>query len=95
MFPSQRHSVITLIAKDGAEPEQLCNWRLISLLNTDYKIISKAILNRLARVAGEVISPDQTCGLAGRQITDNLHLIRNVVDYCITCDLPAPVVSFD
>src|SRR5208282_879963 len=25
----------------------------------------------------------------------NLHLIRNVVDYCITCDLPAAIVSFD
>jgi len=95
LSPTQRHSVITLLAKDGADQEQLCNWRPISLLNIDYKIISKAMHNRLRHVAGEIINIDQTCGLAGRHIADNLHLIRNVIDYCTASNTPAGIVSFD
>jgi hypothetical protein len=57
LSPTQRHSIITLLAKYGADRELLCNWRPISLLNTDYKIISKSILIRMAKVAGDIISP--------------------------------------
>ena len=42
MSPSQRRGVITLIPKEDSDPT-LANWRPITLLNLDYKIVSKVI----------------------------------------------------
>ena len=46
---SQRQAVITLLDKDK-DRLLLKNWRPISLLNTDYKIMTKAIANRIKNV---------------------------------------------
>ena len=46
----------------------LKNWRPISLLNVDYKICSKSIAYRLAKVLSSMINEDQTCSVPGRTI---------------------------
>ena len=43
---SQRRGVISLVFKKG-DRTKLKNWRPITLLNTDYKILTKALGNRL------------------------------------------------
>lgn len=43
---SQRRGIITLLFKKG-DRTQLKNWRPVTLLNTDYKILTKALANRL------------------------------------------------
>ena len=48
----------------------------------DYKIISKALANRLKLVMESIISPEQTCCVPGRDIADNIMSIRDVID-CI------------
>jgi len=40
---SQRCCIITLIPKDESDLVDLQNWQPITLLNTDYKIASKAL----------------------------------------------------
>ena len=45
---SQRTSVVTLLFK-GDDRELLKNWRPISLLCTDYKILTKALANRIKK----------------------------------------------
>ena len=47
---SQRVGLITLICKDLSQSDKLNFWRPISLLNTDYKILSKLISLRLSKV---------------------------------------------
>ena len=44
---SQRHLVIKLKEKKGRDKKFIKNWRLISLLNVNYKIIAKALATRL------------------------------------------------
>lgn len=76
--PSLRHSYISLLCKDPERSNDLKFWRPISLLTVDYKILSKVLVNRLQKVLGEIIHPDQTCSVPGRSILDNLHLLRPV-----------------
>lgn len=81
LTPSQRLGYITLICKDPQKAEHMTNWRPISLLNIDYKIVSKTLTNRLNQVISELVYTDQTCAVPGRSILDNTHLLRSVVDY--------------
>jgi len=92
---SQRCGVITLACKDQSKADLLACWRPISLLNVDYKILSKVLSKRLASVLPECIHIDQTCCVPGRSIADNLHLVRNITDYCNAKNIPAAIVSFD
>jgi hypothetical protein len=46
---SQNREIITLMFKSG-EREDTKNWRPITLLNVDYKIVSKILAERLKRV---------------------------------------------
>ena len=47
LHDSARRGIITLIEKSGKDPLELKNWRPLSLLNVDYKIIAKVISNRM------------------------------------------------
>ena len=51
---------MTLIPKKHGYFLELGNWTLITLLNVDLKIASKAIAKRLEPVLFKVIHPDQT-----------------------------------
>ena len=77
---TQRNAVITCIPKDG-DLTLLANWRPISVLNADYKIISKVIADRVAKVLPDIVHQDQTCNIQDRKIQYNLSLIRDVIDY--------------
>lgn len=92
---SLRHGVITLLCKDEATSENLNSWRPISLLNIDYKIVSKTLANRLKTVVNLIVHPDQTCAIPGRSIADNLHLMRNIVDYARSGSTPVAVLALD
>ena len=54
---SCRRATITLLPKKG-NLQELKNWRVVSLLCTDYKILSKALA--LIEVMASIIHPDQT-----------------------------------
>ena len=92
---SQKISYITLLCKDPQNSNLMKNWRPISLLNLDYKILSKIITSRLSHVMSKIIHMDQTCGVKGRSIFDNGHLIRNICDYIEQKDLPCAFISLD
>ena len=77
---TQRNAVITCIPKDG-DLTSLANWRPISVLNADYKILSKIIAERVAKVLPQLIHHDQTCNIPSRKIQYNLSLIRDVIAY--------------
>ena len=95
LCPSMKGSVTRLIFKKRGDVKHLKNWRPISLLNVDYKIISKAITLRLSKVLEHIIHPDQTCSVPGRSIFSNVTLLRDVLDYIQRTDEFAILISLD
>lgn len=63
--------MITFIPK-VKEPQYPKDFRPISLCNTCYKVISRAITNRLRHVLSLVIDQSQSDFVPGRLITDNI-----------------------
>lgn len=92
---SQKLSHITLICKDKTRSDEMKCYRPISLLNVDYKIISKVISHRLDTVLPKIIHLDQTCAVKGRSIFDNIHLLRNIIDYVEQKNVSACFISLD
>ena len=73
--------VITLLKKGGRHVwEGLDDYRPITLLNTELKILARVLANRLQLVISDLIGPEQTFAVKGRSIQDNLHLIREVLE---------------
>ncbi len=64
----QKRGVITLLLKKTKDRHFLKNWRPISLLNTDYKIIAKLLANHMKSVLPSIIDEDQSGYLKGRYI---------------------------
>ena len=87
--------VITLLKKGGRHVwEGLDDYRPITLLNTELKILARVLANRLQRVISDLIGPEQTFAVKGRSIQDNLHLIREVLEG-IGDDSEAALISLD
>lgn len=76
---TQREGLLRLVYKKD-DRRLAKNWRPISLLNTDYKLASKVITERLKTVIASIVHQDQTCGVPGRTIFSNLQLVRDVLD---------------
>ena len=91
---SQNYGLLTLLFKKG-ERALLSNRRPISLLNTDYKILAKASSVRLGRVLANIVSDDQTCGVPGRTILNNVFILRDLVVICKQKNIPAAIISID
>ena len=60
---------------------ELKYWRPISLLCTDYKILTKPLSNRIKEILPNIISIEQSCSVPQRTIFNNLFLIGNLIKY--------------
>ena len=92
--PGLHEGVITLIFKAGDKLDP-ANYRPITLLNTDYRLLAKVLANRLKPLLSSVISREQTAFVPGRSIGENVmllqllpHLLRQHgrCGYAVFCD---------
>ena len=74
-------AIITLIPKQTEKLDELKYWRPISLLCSDYKILTKILSNRLKQIMPEIISLEQNCSVPQRTIFNNLFLTRDLIKY--------------
>ena len=91
---SMKTSTLTLIPKKG-DLRRLTNWRPISLLNVDYKIISKSLANRVSNIISKLISDDQTCCIPGRDISHNVLMMCNIIEYANENKLNGYILKVD
>ena len=78
---TQRQGVISLLPKKGKDETLLKNWRPITLLNTDYKLLAKTIATRFKQIIAKIIHTDQTGFIENRYIGENINKILNIIDY--------------
>ncbi|XP_059635323.1 uncharacterized protein LOC132277486 [Cornus florida] len=69
---------LTLIPKVG-NAKEMGDFRPIALCNLLYKVITKIMANRLARVLNSLIGPEQSAFVQGRKIQDTLILAHEMV----------------
>ncbi len=92
---SARRGVITLIPKKSKDVNLLKNWRPLTLLNCDYKIVAKLLALRLKDKLLKLIHSDQTGFLKNRFIGENIRKILDLIEYTEEEDIPALLISID
>lgn len=95
LYSSALRGVITLIPKKERDLLFLQNWHPISLLNVDYKIISKALALRMKGKLPFLIHEDQTGFMQGRNISHNLRKILDIIQIAEKKSIAAIIVSVD
>ena len=78
----QKRGIIMLIPIKGKDLCQLKSWRPISLLNIDYKILTKALAMRLQNVLNKIISTDQVGNISDRYMGTNIQTTADILNYC-------------
>lgn len=92
---SATEGIISLIDKPDKDPLILPNWRPLSLLTADYKILAKVIANRISPTLKYLIHPQQSGYVKGRHIADNLMDLLSVIEYCYINELEYLILNFD
>lgn len=77
--PTLCQAIITVLPKKDKNPLLCGSYRPISLLNVDYKILAKILACRLEEVLSQIISPDQTGFIRGRNSTANVRRLLNII----------------
>ncbi len=91
---SCRRVILTLLPKKG-DLQEIKNWRPVALLSTDYKLLSKVLALRLKKAMEQIIHVDQTYCIPNRLISDNIILIRDVLDLSSSLGCELGLISID
>ena len=91
---SFKTACIRLIPKKG-DISKIKNWRPISLINCIYKVISRAINNRLKRFADRFCSRAQKGYTSERHIQEVLINVLENIAFCKTNNIAGAVVAVD
>jgi hypothetical protein len=89
--------IVTLVYKKRGSREDLRNYRPLTLLNADIKLIMGVVSNRLADSAERsgCISMEQLGFLRGRQIYDAIETVLDAVAFADTVNVALSVASVD
>jgi hypothetical protein len=87
--------IISQLYKGQNDKSDLSNWRPLTMLNVDYKILSKILVNRLKIIMPHIVHKDQTCSILGRDIRDGICFLYNAIYYAKDQDLTAVLLSVD
>ena len=92
---SQRQRIITVLPKPNKDYLKITNYRPITLLNVDYKIISNVINTRMQKTLSQLIQPDQNGFQKNRNIGNNIRLTFDEIDYVNHRNIPGAILSLN
>ena len=94
-LPAGKNTSITALRyKDKGDVKNLRNYRPISLINVDVKILTKVLTNRFKQVLQSVIHHTQTA-VDVRKIDHTIHMLRDLIQIANDQDLEAAFIFLD
>ena len=91
----QRRGILNLLPKKDKDLRHLKNWRPVSLLTTDYKILTKALAMKLQKVIPTVVNSDQVGYIKKRYIGENVRIIQDILLHADLEQLDAYITQID
>lgn len=88
-------ATITLLPKPGKDKQKCDSYRPLSLLNADFKILSKLIALRLENVIPKIIHADQTGFVKNRYGADNVRRLLHILNTAQKNLNPMLIMSMD
>ena len=92
---SQRTGIITLLYKGSGPKSEPSSYRPLTLLNTDVKLLGRALSDRWLTSANRVIDDTQTAFLPQRWIGDNILAHLEMVEFAETQQAPGCLAFLD
>ena len=92
---SKRQAIIKLTEKKNKEKRYIRNWRPISLLNVDIKILSKALAKRLKELLPSLNFPQQIAYVQNKNIDERGRLISDIIEIANIRQMEAFLVRID
>ena len=84
---SQKQAIIKLIEKKDRDKRFIKNWRPISLLNVDMKLISKVLASRLKSAFSSIVNENQVAYANNRFKSESGRLISDVLEIIHSLDI--------
>lgn len=95
MSNDQKLGVITLLPKKDKIRIFLKNWRPITLLTVDYKLIAKSLAIRLETILPKYILETQFGYVKDRYIGENIRTVMDINYLCTLKNVPALAIQID
>jgi ribonuclease HI/endonuclease/exonuclease/phosphatase family metal-dependent hydrolase len=77
------------------DPEDIANYRPITLTNTDYKLYTKTMAIKITRASQDIIHEDQAGFMPGRSIYNHTRLINIIEEACEIEEINGYIVALD
>ena len=91
----QREGLLILIPKKNKDLLEVENWRPITLLNTDYKLITKTLSRRLQIVLDQIIDQEQNGFIKNRNIANATLSMSEIINFCFERNLSCGLLALD
>ena len=90
----QLQGLIVCLPKN-AHPKNADDYRPLTVLNTDYKMLARIIANRLRPCLAAILLPKQHCGIQGNSAFEAVATVREAVAHDEVATTPLRIVSID
>ncbi|THG95430.1 hypothetical protein EW026_g6221 [Hermanssonia centrifuga] len=80
---------------NNADKQQIASYRPITLLNSDYKLYTKALTMKLMEAAPSIVHRDQAGFMPGRSIFDQTRLAKIMTEYAEVTEENGAIVALD
>jgi len=77
------------------DPTEISNYRPITLLNTDYKLLTKVLALQLMEEAQNIVHEDQAGFISKRSIFHHIRLAKAIINYAEIAEEDGAIIALD